>query len=112
MLERAIENQERVFGPADKNTLTARAALGSVYRETGRVADSIDLLEQVFADCERELQRGDWLTNTVGVDLMHSYSVAGRGREAKAISRRLKATHRDYIATRWAEQRWAHEQPR
>jgi hypothetical protein len=100
-----------VLGPASESTLVTRAALGMAYREIGRVADSIDLLEHVLADCEPELRRGDKLTNAVGTDLIRSYFAAGRRREAKALSRRLKAAYRDYVATRWAEDRSAQDQP-
>ena len=44
---------DRLLGPDDPDTIRARNDLARAYRETGRVADAVPLVEQVLAARER-----------------------------------------------------------
>jgi hypothetical protein len=46
---------ERIHGPDDPDTFTARRNLADAYREAGRYGDAVHLGEQVAADSERTL---------------------------------------------------------
>ena len=51
--EPLIADLDRLLGPDDPDTVRARNDLARAYRETGRVADAIPLVEQVLAARER-----------------------------------------------------------
>ncbi len=82
----------------DRITLVNHAGLGQAYRMSGRISESISLLKQVLAECERELGRADQLTCNVRADLGLTYMRAGRRREERALFKQQLAVVREHEA--------------
>ncbi|MEV4453840.1 tetratricopeptide repeat protein, partial [Streptomyces mirabilis] len=81
----------RLLGPEHSDTLTARANLGTAYREAGRTPEAITLLEQVVADAERGLGPEHPDTFAARTDLGTSYRDAGRTPEAITLLEQVVA---------------------
>jgi len=74
--EQCCADSGRVLGPDHVDTLARRANLARLYYAVGRVGDSVALLRDTAARCERVLPYGDPLTQAVEQSLTN---VAGRG---------------------------------
>ncbi len=104
----ALQLGERLLGPEDTDTLTARARLANAYRASGRTTDAITLQEVVLAARKRLLGDEHPDTLTAGADLATSLWSAGRTTEGlpleeavlAARERILGADHPDTLALR------------
>jgi tetratricopeptide (TPR) repeat protein len=103
VLERLVEENERVLGPDDSEALGARADLASAYVSAGRHSEAISLFEQILVDCERLLGPNDPRTQSIRKQLVNTYSLVGRpgetipqlGQTAVTVSRELRPDHPD-----------------
>ncbi|MGV9916437.1 tetratricopeptide repeat protein [Streptomyces cellulosae] len=84
-------HRERVLGPEDPNTLTARSGLVATYLQAGLFREAIRIGEQVVADCRRVLGPEDRGTLTARANLAVAYSQAGLFREAIRIGEQVVA---------------------
>src|SRR5262249_34403320 len=84
VLEWLVAEDERVFGPGDSETLSARNNLAYAYTSAGRFDEAISLLEQLLADGERLF--GDDVQGILAFrsNLARAYQGAGRLRDAVA----------------------------
>ncbi|WP_199552391.1 tetratricopeptide repeat protein, partial [Streptomyces sp. N35] len=80
-------------GPNHPQTFTARNSLTISYREAGRHREALDLGEQIFTDCERELDPNHPVTLKARLNLAISYSDAGRRQEALALHEQILTDH-------------------
>ncbi|WP_067694065.1 FxSxx-COOH system tetratricopeptide repeat protein [Nocardia jejuensis] len=80
--ERALASCERIFGPEQPRTLTARNDLAHTYQAAGRLDEATILLEQNLADRERILGVEHPHTLTSRNNLAYTYGAAGRLDEA------------------------------
>jgi len=99
---------ERRLGPDDPDTMRARNDLARAYREAGRVADAIPLIEQTLAARERQLGADHPSTLASRNNLASAYRATGRPAEAiplfeknvDACERLLGADHPRTLASR------------
>ena len=77
-----IADLERLLGPDDPDAMRARNDLARAYREAGRVADAIPLVEQTLAARERLLGADHPSTLASRNNLASAYRVTGRLAEA------------------------------
>ena len=80
-----LADQERVLGANHPSTLATRTDLAHAYREAGRTAEAITLLEQSLADQERML--GPNHPTTVGTRNRLSNVTRIRARTGEALDR-------------------------
>jgi tetratricopeptide (TPR) repeat protein len=80
--ERLVADRERVLGPDDPDTLTARNNLATAYWAAGRTGEAITLHEQTLADRERILGPDHPDTLQSRNNLALAYWTAGRTDEA------------------------------
>jgi tetratricopeptide (TPR) repeat protein len=73
---------DRLLGPDDPDTMRARNDLARAYRETGRVADAVPLVEQVLAVRERLFGTDDPRTLASRNNLASAYRTTGRAADA------------------------------
>jgi hypothetical protein len=73
---------ERLLGPDDPDTMRARTDLARAYREAGRVADAVPLVEQTLATRERLLGADHPRTLASRNNLASAYRATGRLAEA------------------------------
>jgi tetratricopeptide (TPR) repeat protein len=73
---------DRLLGPDDPDTIRARNDLARAYRETGRVADAVPLVEQVLAARERLFGADDPRTLASRNNLASAYRATGRTADA------------------------------
>jgi tetratricopeptide (TPR) repeat protein len=73
---------DRLLGPDDPDTIRARNDLARAYRETGRVADAVPLVEQVLSARERLFGADDPRTLASRNNLASAYRATGRAAEA------------------------------
>jgi tetratricopeptide (TPR) repeat protein len=85
VLEWLVAEDERVFGPSDSETLSARNNLAYAYTSAGRFEEAISLLEQTLADGERLF--GDDVQGNLAFrsNLARAYMEVGRLRDAVAL---------------------------
>jgi hypothetical protein len=101
-------NLERLLGPDHPDTLHARNGLARVYRETGRLADAVPLLEQNLEAWERLLGPDYPSTIASRNNLASAYRAVGRPAEAvplfqqnvDACEQLLGADHAKTMASR------------
>lgn len=85
LLERTLNDSERIVGPDHPSTLMVRANLASAYQSLGRNAEAVELLERTLIDSERILGPDHQSTLLVRANLASAYRSAGRTTEAIAI---------------------------
>jgi tetratricopeptide (TPR) repeat protein len=73
---------DRLLGPDDPDTIRTRNDLARAYRETGRVADAVPLVEQVLAARERLFGADDPRTLASRNNLASAYRATGRAADA------------------------------
>jgi tetratricopeptide (TPR) repeat protein len=73
---------DRLLGPDDPDTVRARNDLARAYRETGRLADAVPLVEQVLAARERLFGADDPRTLASRNNLASAYRATGRAADA------------------------------
>jgi Tetratricopeptide repeat len=73
---------ERLLGPDDPDTMRSRNDLARAYREEGRVADAVPLVEQTLAARERLFGAGHPSTLASRNNLASAYRATGRAAEA------------------------------
>jgi Tetratricopeptide repeat len=99
---------ERLLGPDDPDTLSARSSLARAYRETGRIADAVPLVERNLAAEERLLGADHPSTLALRNNLGFAYRVTGRPAQAvplfeqnaAACERLFGADHARTLASR------------
>jgi hypothetical protein len=99
---------DRLLGPDDPDTIRARNDLARAYRETGRVADAVPLVEQVLAARERLFGADDPRTLASRNNLASAYRATGRAADAiplfeenlAACERLFGADHTRTLASR------------
>ena len=79
--------RERLLGPDDPGTLNSRGNLAAAYRDSGRAAEAIPLLERTLAGRERALGPDHPDTQTSRKNLARAYQDAGRAAEAIPLER-------------------------
>jgi tetratricopeptide (TPR) repeat protein len=82
---------ERVLGADHPDTPASRNSLATVYREAGRTAEAIPLLERTLADRERVLGADHPDTLASRNNLAAAYQAAGRTAEAIPLLERTLA---------------------
>jgi len=80
--EPLIADLERLLGPDDPDTLSARNSLAHAYRQTGRVADAVPLLERNLESGERLLGPDYPRTLASRNNLATAYRALGRWADA------------------------------
>ncbi len=80
--EPLIADLDRLLGPDDPDTVRARNDLARAYRETGRVADAVPLVEQVLTARERLFGADDPRTLASRNNLASAYRATGRAADA------------------------------
>jgi tetratricopeptide (TPR) repeat protein len=103
-----LQTAHTTLGSDDETLLTTRGNLATAYRNAGRVADAVDLHEQVLADSERILGPNHPDTLSSRSDLALAYLDAGRIRDAIDLTEQvlddyegtLGADHADSLTTR------------
>ena len=106
--EPLVADSERVLGPDDPDTLTSRNSLAVAYRDAGRGADAIRLVELTLAAMENRLGPDHPDTLTMRNNLAVAYRDAGRAADAirlfeltlAAMENRLGPDHPDTLTTR------------
>jgi hypothetical protein len=80
--EPLIADLDRLLGPEHPDTVRARSDLARAYHQTGRVADAVPLVEQVFTAREQLFGAEHARTLTARNNLASAYRATGRAGEA------------------------------
>jgi tetratricopeptide (TPR) repeat protein len=80
LFEETLKLERAKFGPDNPETLETQAQLGVVYREAGRVADAIPLLDDAHQKGRKHPELA-WVGNA----LLTAYVQAGKKAEATAL---------------------------
>jgi hypothetical protein len=106
--EPLIADLEQRLGPDDSDTVRARNDLARAYRETGRVADAVPLVQEIHATRERLFGADDPRTLAARNNLASAYLATGKAAEAiplfeenvAACERLFGAAHPKTLASR------------
>jgi hypothetical protein len=79
-----IADSERILGPDDPATLSARAELACAYQDAGGLDEAVPLLERTLADRVRVLGESHPHTLSSRNNLADAYDAAGRRADAEA----------------------------
>jgi hypothetical protein len=91
LLENAVAGREKLWGPDDQATRTARNNLATAYLLAGRVNDAIPLHEQNLADAERAHGSDQQEALSARGNLASAYQQAGRLTDAMPLLKRNAA---------------------
>jgi tetratricopeptide (TPR) repeat protein len=91
LLEKVMADRDKLWGPDDRATLTARSNLASAYLLAGRVNDALLLQERNLADAERLLGPDHRSALTARGNLASTYEEAGRLSDAMPLLKRSAA---------------------
>ena len=86
-----MADRDKLWGPGDRATLTARSNLASAYLLAGRVNDALLLQERNLADAERLLGPDHGSALTARGNLASTYQEAGRLSDAMPLLKRSAA---------------------
>ena len=78
LLQQVVADRDRLLGPDDRATLTARGNLANAYQFAGRLDEAIPLYERNLADAERLRGPDDPDNLTIRNNLANAYLEAGR----------------------------------
>ena len=90
-LDVAVSVVEDVLGPDHPDTLGVRNNLAGAYRSAGRLAEAIELYEQVLDECKRLLGTDHPDTLNTRNNLAHAYLSVGRFGEAVELFEQVLA---------------------
>lgn len=85
LLEKVTAEREKLWGPDDEATQTARVNLAGAYLEAGRPDDAVPLQERNRADAQRLHGPDHPSTLTANGNLAYAYQKAGRLRDAMPL---------------------------
>ncbi len=94
MLEEVVQLQQTVLPPDHPETLTSKANLGASYRVAGRIDEGLRLLIEAY-------QKGHTqpALSWVGEQLLDTYIMAGKTKEATELTHELLATARKMMSS-------------
>src|SRR5262249_24910937 len=92
LLEELLPLREKTLGRSHPNTLDTVVSLGVNYRDAGRVAEAIPLLEEAFQASEKH-PKLRW----VGARLLNLYATACKSAEAAQLMAKLLADARQTL---------------
>ena len=98
-LDVAVSVVEDVLGPDHPDTLGVRNNLAGAYRSAGRLAEAIELYEQVLDECKRLLGTDHPDTLTVRNNLAVAYCSVGRFGEAVELFEQVLAERKRLLGT-------------
>ena len=98
-LDVAVSVVEDVLGPDHPDTLGVRNNLAGAYRSAGRLAEAIELYEQVLDECKRLLGTDHPDTLNTRNNLAHAYLSVGRFGEAVELFEQVLAERKRLLGT-------------